>query len=268
MAEHDDRIRRKSTPRLAGYLAGTLTLLLLLFFFPVPSTKVQASGNFGILIQDNENLLTAEEEENLSDVMEPITQYGNVMFMSTGDPQWDDPEWNAALEYDDAFGYTDGLIFYIDMKNRILTLYSYGSVYDVISEGYARTITDNVYTYASDGDYYACAKEAFTEAYTLLEGRSISQPMRVITNVFLAFMLAFLAAFLILTVQRSRAGVSGRETARVSRKQPVMNVVLHQVISRKTYHRESSSGTGSSSGGGGGSFGGGGGGGGGGSHGF
>lgn len=264
MAEYPDIIRKKNASDRSRYLLAALAVLLFLGALLVHSRTVQAAVSYEIRISDDADLLSADEEAELYTSMEPITKYGNAMFMSTNDSLGSDPEGNAEAAYETAFGSTDGMIFFIDMNNRVLTLYSRGSVYHVITKGYARTITDNVYSYASDGDYLACAQEAFAEADTLLEGGRISQPMRLITNVLLAFIFAFLAAFLILTVQRSRLTAYGRDTASADRNWRGVRVNRGDIIRRHTYVISSdSSGSGGS---GGGSSGGGGGGGG--SHGF
>lgn len=245
-----------------------LTVLLMLCYLLLPANAVQAAGEYSVLIQDDADLLTDEEEAKLSDVMEPITEYGNVMFASTEIYMGSDAEENANETYQAVFGSSSGMIFFIDMSERVLTVYSNGDVYRIINRGYARTITDNVYTYASDGDYFTCAQEAFTEAYTLLEGGSISQPMRLVTNIFLAFVFAFLIAYLILTIQRSRASVSRKDQASIDRKWRVVQVDRDKVLRKRTYYISTGGSGGSSGGGGGSSGGGGGGGGGGGSHGF
>ena len=69
-------------------------------------------------------------------------------------------------------------MFVIDMRNRNLYIINRGSVKDTITSAYSESITDNVYTYASGGDYYTCAEMVFTQELTLLQGGRISQPMR------------------------------------------------------------------------------------------
>lgn len=45
-----------------------------------------------------------------------------------------------------------GTVFAIDMDNRNIWIHSDGAVYQVVTKGYADTVTDNVYRYASRGD--------------------------------------------------------------------------------------------------------------------
>ena len=87
-------------------------------------------------------------------------------------------------------------MFVIDMRNRNLYIINRGSVKDTITSAYSESITDNVYTYASDGDYYTCAEMVFTQELTLLQGGRISQPMKYITAALVAVVLAILVNFI------------------------------------------------------------------------
>lgn len=84
------------------------------------------------------------------------------------------------------------LFFLIDMDNRNIWIHSDGAVYKVITTSYANTITDNVYRYASAGDYYECAAKAYEQITDLLKGYKIAQPMKYINNILLALILALL----------------------------------------------------------------------------
>ncbi len=104
-------------------------------------------------------------------------------------------EW-ARDTYIDYFGNAGGTMFVIDMRNRNLYIINRGSVKDTITSAYSESITDNVYTYASDGDYYTCAEMVFTQELTLLQGGRISQPMKYITAALVAVVLAILVNFI------------------------------------------------------------------------
>ncbi len=74
----------------------------------------------------------------------------------------------------------------------MLWIHCDGDVYRVVTESYADTITDNVYPYATDGDYYQCAVQVYGQAFALLKGNRIAQPMKYISNALLAMILALL----------------------------------------------------------------------------
>ena len=221
---------------------------------------------YRIYIEDRAELLTEDQRRELFQAMQRITAYGNAAFLTT-DRNAASTESLARSYYMERFGTDSGTVFVIDMDNRNIWIHSDGAVYKVITSAYADTVTDNVYRYASDGDYYGCAREAFAEIYALLEGQRIAQPMKYISNALLAMILALLANFgLVICLTRLRRPGEDALLANISRRFRFTKpdaVYTHQT---KTYDPVSSGGSGGSggssgggSGGGGGSSGGGGG---------
>ena len=157
-------------------------------------------------IDDEEDLLSSSEEENLLKKLVPLTQYGNVAFLSGRG------EYSAAATirdfYNEVFYGKSGLIFFIDMENREIRIQSGGAFYRTISSDVANSITDNVYVFASNGDYYRTAAVASSQAKAKMEGRFVATPMRWISNFFLAIFLGLLFNFtmLLMTWKQNRAG--------------------------------------------------------------
>lgn len=149
---------------------------------------------FRVLVEDRAELLTVEEREELAETMYEITRYGNAAFVTTQNNAYTTEEFVRAY-YGEQFGTDSGTVFAIDMDNRNIWIHSDGAVYKVVTSAYADTVTDNVYRYASRGDYYGCAKEAFLEIDALLKEQKISQPMKYISNGLLAMILALLVNF-------------------------------------------------------------------------
>ena len=153
----------------------------------------------------------------------------------------------------------------IDMYNRRIEIFSDGAIYKTITRTRANEITDNIYKYATAGDYYMAAKKTFEQMETILEGGRIATPMKYATNAAFAIGIVLIINFIIITAQRKKKNVTTLTNAlayeggrgRISAVKSVNSVMTSQ---RKTRHVESSGG---SSGGGGGGFSGGGGGGGG-----
>lgn len=166
---------------------------------------------YEIYIDDWADLLTSSEEEELMDVMGSITAYGNAAFISIDvNPK------SSVSEYAESYGYAhfgndNYTLFIIDMDYREIYIYSDGELHDTITTAYANTITDNVYTYASEKDYFRCAYEAFSQMATLLEGGSIAQPMKYISNALLAIVLALLINYFIVMFVSRSAKVSDTE---------------------------------------------------------
>ncbi|MBQ6843444.1 MAG: TPM domain-containing protein [Agathobacter sp.] len=232
-----------------------------------PVTYIQDSG-YGVYIEDNANLLTLSEENDLRKTMEPITAHGNVVFLSIDD----NPNYSAedyAEDYGYAhFGTASYIIVLIDMDYREICVYSDGAIYKTVTSAYARSITDNIYRYASDGDYYNCAYHAFDQINTLLEGKRIAQPMKYISNALLAIVLALLINyFIVMHVSRSVKASNAELLNGIYTKVDINNPRTEFLHQTKKYSPQSSSSSGARSvgrsgggfsGGGGGSRGGGG----------
>ncbi|MBQ6412245.1 MAG: TPM domain-containing protein [Ruminococcus sp.] len=228
-----------------------------------PNTGYQA------LIRDDDDLLSAEEEAALVQKMIPITDYGHIVFWSTRDYAYDEIEQAKDMRYR-LYGNDSSGIFAINMSMRKVTFQSDGDIYSMVNRSFARSITDNVSGYASSGNYYQCAVEAYDQILTVLQGNRIAEPMKYISYIVIAFMLAFVIVVGIVfgkrvnplikinddpAIMKGRGVLSvGRPVAKCVDSSPRMWVTILLIILRVAF-----SGGGSSSGGGGGSSGGGGG---------
>ncbi|MBE5996640.1 MAG: TPM domain-containing protein [Lachnospiraceae bacterium] len=223
---------------------------------------------YEMIILDEADLLTDEEEDSLLWDMEPVTNYGGAAFV-TG--YYYDTQEQAKELYRSWFGTDSGTLFMIDMGSRIIYIFSDGAVYGVITKAYANTITDNVYRYATRGEYYRCASEAFSQITSLLKGGHIARPMKHITNALIALILSLLINYAMVRwtakiAKPTKAAILGAMTvgfAASGRRTKVLRTTR-----RYTGSSGSGGGGGGFSGGGGGGFSGGGSSGGGGGHGF
>ena len=168
-------------------------------------------ANYTIYIDDKADLLSDFEEKELEKTMQTICNYGHAIFVSISENPYHDTEDYARSYYDNLLGNASGVIFLVDMDERYIYIYSNGQIYDTITTAYANTITDNVYTYASDGDYFTCAKEAFGQIVTLLEGRKIAQPMKYISNALLAIALALMINYFVVMSCSKKRKASDKE---------------------------------------------------------
>lgn len=125
---------------------------------------------YRVLVEDGAELLTEEERLELAREMQGITAYGSAAFVTVENNDFSTESF-ARDYYMDRFGTDSGTVFVIDMDNRNIWIHSDGAVYRVVTTAYANTVTDNVYRYASRGDYYECAKEAFGEIRRCWMGR-------------------------------------------------------------------------------------------------
>lgn len=156
-----------------------------------------SSKSYTATILDDADLLDDEQESSLYETMEQLTEYGNVVFCSSNTVDLSEERYAKSV-YEGLFDNQSGTIFLIDMKNRELYIYSKGAMFNVISRSYANTITDNVYKFATAGDYFSCANMVFSQEYDLFRGAKIRQPMKYISNFLFAVILSVLINYLIL----------------------------------------------------------------------
>ena len=213
-------------------------------------TYTNKSTGYQVIVEDDANLLTDEEETTLGKEMAPITTYGSVAFKSIDYNPYYSTEDYIRSYYRDTFGSTSATVFLIDMDNRNIWIHSNGTIYETITKSYANTITDNVYKYASDGDYYTCAFTAFGQINTLLEGRKIAQPMKYISNAFLAVIIALLLNyFLVRSFSRAKRPSKTDLLGKVFTQCNIVNPNVRFIRQSRVYSPPSSSGSGGSSGG-------------------
>ena len=118
----------------------------------------------------------------------------------------------------------------------------------------------NIYTYASDAEYFACAYKAFEQIVTLLEGKKIAQPMKYAGNAFLALLLALLINYFVVKLTSAARKPSEKELLEATKHScSLVNANAVHTHTTKKYDppSSSSSGGGGSRGGGGGGGGGG-----------
>lgn len=233
---------------------------------PEGTVYTDETTGYKLEIHDDASLLEDTQLHALVKDMKGLVKYGSVGFFTTNIEYRS----TSALAHDlydkylwkQSSAEESGTIFLIDMEQRNIYIYSNGVIYKTITNAYANTITDKVYKYASDADYYRCAKEVFDSELTLLEGRKIAQPMKYASNIFLAAALAILINYLLVKLfSRAKSPSEAEMLASIAATQRMNHVDVQFERESKTYSPRSSSGSGGGGGhsGGGGSSGGGGG---------
>ena len=227
--------------------------------------KNPVSG-FRAVLYDQAGLLAEEEVKGVLRAMYPVTDYANAGFVTYDVPDafngnvlskarsWGDKTFGSSSPY---------TVFIIDMKTRRLGIYSSKKVFSLLSTAKANTITDNVYKYASREEYADCAKEAFRQICLVMEGQKLNEPMKNVSNVFLALICAILLTYMLIAGRMRREQTTSMQTMTKAVGAAAATAVTAHTLKKVVHHEHSSGGHG-----GGGGFGGGGGGGGGGSHGF
>ena len=244
-----------------------LALILLVPGLAAAETQKQTNGatGFTAVIDDSAGLLDSAEYSSVLETMMSITEYCNagLYTYSAGSTEY---VMNKAKNWGNSTFSGDYTMFIIDMSTRQLAVYSSENIYRTITQEKAYTITDNVYSYASRGQYGTCAMTAFNQMYRVLKGETVSGPMRYISNILLALLAAILLAYLFISArmeQEVKVSLPQIVTATVG----AGAVIASKKLTRTVRH-SSNSGSGHGGFGGGGHGGGFSGGGGGGSHGF
>ena len=233
-------------------------------------TRQNEETGFRAVIEDGAGLLDTAEYEGVFASMMPITDTCNAGFYTYGGESREYVITKAQNWAAETFGNSCTL-FMSDMATRQLAVWSSDDMLKTLTQAKSYTITDNVYSYASRGDYAGCAESAFNQMYKALKGEKLSGAMRLISNGLLALLAAILLAYLFISARMEQeVKVSLPEIATAT--MGAGAVIAAKTLVRKVRHTSSSGGGshGGFGGGGGGGFGGGGGGfgGGGGSHGF
>ncbi len=174
------------------------------------SISQNTNGEYKVIIEDDAYLLNAKEKNELYNIMKKLTEYGNILF-KTISINYDTTERYAKNYYYNMCGNESGTVFLIDMDERMIYIYSNGKNYETITTEKAEIITDNIYQYATDKEYFKCASEAYSQIYTLLQGGKIAEPMKYISNAILAVMIALFSNFAIFKLATKNKKVSKDE---------------------------------------------------------
>lgn len=182
---------------MAVLLACVLSCLILLGMTLQPMAAedqvfyTNDETGFQVKIVDDYELLTPEEEKKLAEDMKPITAYGHVIFQSCYGVGYSTVRDFARANRPELTS-SDSVVFIIDMYHRELYIFAGGKMKRYITDSIEADITDNIFSYASKGDYYTCAKEAFAQILTVSEGGSVAQPLKIATSVLLALIIGIL----------------------------------------------------------------------------
>lgn len=234
-----------------GLLLGVATPVFADSLYTNPET------GYEVVIEDDASLLSDDELAELESYMEPITAYGNAVFKSVSENSSSTRSY-ADRYYESQFGSESGTLLLIDMDNRYIYIHNTGAISYTITSSQSDIITDNIYRYASDGDYLGCASLAYEQLFQLLEGGRIAQPMKYICNILLSVILALLINYaLVRFFTASKKPSTNQLLAGAYTKCELHNAHADFTHQTKTYSPRSSSGSGSHGGGGGHSGGGG-----------
>ena len=238
--------------------------LLLAFILPFTAAagedvrETDTETGYTLVIHDEGNLIDSTELAAVQEAMRPVLRYacagfltyantGNTRNSATKAQEWGDRTFGSGTRF---------TVFIIDMNNRHLDIYASRPLSGVLTAAEENSIADNVYRYASRGDYAGCAREAFTQIAKVLQGEKIATPMKYASNALLALIVAILAAFLLISGWAKKEQEVSMPTVVKAAAAGAGTVIVANRL-KKVVHHESSSGGGGHGGGGGGGGGGG-----------
>ena len=254
-------------------IAAILTALLIFSMLPVYSragdgdgseewTKSKESGNT-LVYDDKYDVLDKKEKKALLKLMDELSIYGNVCFVTDSEPgiaDESDADRKADAYYYERFEDEDGLLLlfdydegYTEEEHCMMWMVTYGALEKKIRPSKCNTILDNAYNNNSYHDWYGSAASSFQQAYDLLETGRLAEPMKYISNIFLALILGLLINFIIAMWSiRSRIPGDDEVLLGLFQSYKTSGVKLDYVGTTRTYSPQSSSSGGGRSGGGGG----------------
>ncbi len=100
----------------------------------------------------------------------------------------------ARLKRKELYVFDSAAIFAINMGSRKLSIQTYGTIRDYVNDSKARSITDNVSSYATSKDYFSCSQEAFRQMVRVVDGEYISEPMKYTSYAVISAMLGLILA--------------------------------------------------------------------------
>lgn len=129
------------------YKFAIFAISAFLLFMPI-----QSNANSNVLVEDNADLLSDKEEENLDNLLRSFDPDINY-YAVTNESNLYGKDVDKMLEgfYTSEFPENeDGIAMIIDMYTRTIYLQGYGQIQYELTNSDAYDITDNVYTYATN----------------------------------------------------------------------------------------------------------------------
>ena len=174
------------------------------------SAKAAASN---VYIADDAKLLTEDERDDLQKYLESLDGNLNYVAVTTEENDFGRST-DEILEsyYNNKYDDTQaGIAFIIDMYHREIILSGYGDTRFLLKKSDEQDVTDNVYRYAMNGEYYDCMLNAFEQADVIVNDGFVLRPMRIIVTALISLIIGFLTPFFIAMRKRSKLSLDTEE---------------------------------------------------------
>lgn len=209
-----------------------------------------------VTVYDNAGILSSDEISSIESMDLNLLNHGVVLVETMNN--YSSESSVESFAHSTAESYSSALVLVIDMNCRYVYMSASGKIKSYVGNEECYAITDNIYKYLSNGNYYEGIREALSEADTLSKGGHIKKPMKMVCTLFVSI---FLSAVFVMLWLFGRISVKVRDLtdkrgSLILSNQDYRSWDMRFIKSRKVTH-SSSSGSGGSGGGGGHSSGGG-----------
>lgn len=204
-------------------------------------------------VYDSAELLSEVEEETVLRALEPISEFGHAGVIIIDDNPFNSAEKYASEFLKDSFG-TDktGIALIIDFTpgQHYLYICAGDKNFSGISSDKCDIVTDNIYRYAKNEQFYTCALEGVHQINDVLNGINIPQPMKYLSNACLAIIMGLILAYFIASTTSKTHNSSTSERLKNIFTQFKVNSPSATVTSTTKTYSPRSSGSGGHGGGG------------------
>lgn len=183
--------RRGRLPAVLPAIAAVPMMVLFLLQGNVHAAEelyVNPDTGCRIVCEDGASLISGDGMAEVLEAMEAVTEYADAGLYTVKYVAGSTEE-EARRVCNEWFGQGSSVLFVIDMDNRNIWIWSNGRANKTIRQEWADVITDNVYRYASEGDYAGCSAEAFRQLALRLRGGTVPNPLRLLSSLLLAFLM-------------------------------------------------------------------------------
>lgn len=194
---------KKTLARTSAIFAAMLIMLAFLASAVITRAdglqyEENVNGNT-IAIVDDAGLLSESDRAGLVESMKPVAEFCSVLLLTTNSNSTSQESY-AWQRGEQVFGSNASFtVFLIDMDNRQIYIGSTSDIRKTLTTARAHTITDNIYKYASNGDYAGCARSAFEQMATILNGGKIPEPMKIIGCALIALIGGLTVCYMIMS---------------------------------------------------------------------
>ena len=162
---------------------------------------------FRVVIEDDIDLLTSDEERKLLEDMIPMTEYGSIAFWSTRG-EASEVRTKADEKLDALFGEESASVVVINKALPQLSIQSRGSLAGMIPSAKADGIISRGKTDLSRGLYYDTVSGTFSRMNAQIQSAKTASHIRVIIVLCLSLVIGLSLAYAVLFPRRGRADPS------------------------------------------------------------